>query len=116
MRWFVLSGFMLLSWLAASAGPASAEAAPPEPPRQPNGLALTPPMGWNSWNHFGCEISEQTIRAAADAMAHSGMKQAGYEYVVIDDCWQGPRDAGGNITADAARFPSGIKALADYIH
>ncbi|AIF47330.1 glycoside hydrolase family 27 protein [Dyella japonica] len=116
MRWFVLSGFLLLSWLAAGISPIRAEAAPPEPPRQPNGLALVPPMGWNSWNHFGCDISEKTIRAAADAMVRTGMKQAGYAYVVIDDCWQGERDGEGNITADPARFPSGIKALADYVH
>ncbi|MBD8881157.1 alpha-galactosidase [Rhodanobacter sp. 7MK24] len=116
MRWLVMSGFMLLSWFACVGSPAYAGGQPPQPPRQPNGLALTPPMGWNSWNHFGCNIDERTIRAAADAMASSGMKDAGYQYVVIDDCWHGPRDAEGNITADAGRFPSGIKALADYIH
>ncbi len=116
MRCLILSGFVALSWFAAAASPACAQAAPPQPPRQSNGLALTPPMGWNSWNHFGCDISEQTIRAAADAMVSSGMKDAGYQYVVIDDCWHGPRDAEGNITADPKRFPSGIKALADYVH
>jgi alpha-galactosidase len=81
-----------------------------------NGLALTPPMGWNSWNKFGCQINEQLIRETADAMVSSGMKDAGYEYIVIDDCWQVARDAQGNILADAKAFPSGIKALADYIH
>jgi len=116
MRRLVLAGFVLLSWLAGATVPVLAGAAPPEPPRQPNGLALTPPMGWNSWNHFGCHIDEKVIRAAADAMVSSGMKQAGYQYVVIDDCWQGQRDADGNIQPDPARFPSGIKALADYIH
>jgi len=85
-------------------------------PLPPNGLALTPPMGWNSWNKYGCDISEATIRKQADAMVASGMKQAGYAYVVIDDCWHGERDATGNIHADALRFPSGIKALADYVH
>jgi len=79
-------------------------------------LAPTPPMGWNSWNHFGCDIDEAKIRGAADAMVASGMKDAGYQYVVIDDCWQVSRDAQGNIVADAQKFPSGIKALADYIH
>jgi len=73
-------------------------------------------MGWNSWNKFACNISEQTVRATADAMVSSGMKDAGYEYVVIDDCWHGQRDANGFITADPVKFPSGIKALADYIH
>lgn len=82
----------------------------------PNGLALTPPMGWNSWNKFACHVNEKLIRAAADAMVSSGMKAAGYSYVVIDDCWQGARDAAGNIQPDAAKFPSGMKALGDYIH
>jgi alpha-galactosidase len=82
----------------------------------PNGLALTPPMGWNSWNKFACKVSEKIIRAQADAMAASGMRDAGYRYIVIDDCWQGTRDKSGNIQADVERFPSGIKALADYVH
>jgi alpha-galactosidase len=81
-----------------------------------NGLALTPPMGWNSWNKFGCNVSEDMIKGMADAMVGSGMKDAGYQYVVIDDCWQVSRDPQGNIVADAQRFPSGIKALADYVH
>ena len=82
----------------------------------PNGIALTPPMGWNSWNKFGCEVNEKVIRGAADAMASSGMRDAGYRYIVIDDCWQGARDKHGNIQPDAKRFPSGIKKLADYVH
>ena len=84
--------------------------------KAPNGLALTPPMGWNSWNKFACDVNEKIVRATADAMVRSGMRDAGYQYVVIDDCWQGPRDANGIITADTQRFPSGIKALADYVH
>jgi alpha-galactosidase len=83
---------------------------------QDRGLAGTPPMGWNSWNKFGCNVSESMIRQMADAMAKSGMKNAGYQYVVIDDCWQVERDKSGNIVADAERFPGGIKALADYVH
>jgi alpha-galactosidase len=79
-------------------------------------LARTPPMGWNSWNKFACNVSEQLIRDTADAMVSSGMQAAGYEYVVIDDCWQVARDSNGNILADPQRFPSGIKALADYVH
>ena len=73
-------------------------------------------MGWNSWNKFGCNVSEDLIRQMADAMVKSGMKDAGYQYVVIDDCWQVERDASGNIVPDAKHFPSGIKALADYVH
>ena len=84
--------------------------------KAPNGLALTPPMGWNSWNKFACNVNEQIVRDSADAMVSSGMRDAGYVYVVIDDCWHGSRDANGFITADAQRFPSGIKAVADYIH
>lgn len=81
-----------------------------------NGLALTPPMGWNSWNKFGCDVSEDLIKGAADALISSGMKDAGYQYIVIDDCWQVARDAEGNIVVDPDRFPSGMKALADYVH
>src|SRR6201984_3917936 len=80
------------------------------------GLALTPAMGWNSWNKFACNVSEDLIKGMADAMVQSGMKDAGYQYVVIDDCWQVSRDKQGNIVADPQRFPSGIKALADYGH
>ncbi len=83
---------------------------------QDNVLAATPPMGWNSWNKFGCNVSEDLVRQIADAMASSGMKDAGFQYVVIDDCWQVSRDKDGNIIADSQKFPSGIKALADYIH
>jgi alpha-galactosidase len=79
-------------------------------------LALTPQMGWNSWNKFQGQVSEVLIREIADAMATNGMKKAGYRYVNIDDLWQGERDANGNIQADPERFPSGIKALADYVH
>jgi len=81
-----------------------------------DGLALTPPMGWNSWNKFGCDVSEKLIKGAADAMVASGMKEAGYRYVVIDDCWQVSRDAAGRIVVDPERFPSGMKAVADYVH
>ena len=82
-----------------------------------NGLAKTPPMGWNSWNKFSCKgLNEKVVRETADTMVSSGMKDAGYQYVILDDCWQTGRDASGNIVADAERFPSGIKALADYVH
>jgi len=79
-------------------------------------LALTPPMGWNSWNKFGSTVNEELIRQTADAMVSSGMKDAGYEYINIDDTWQGQRDSQGFIHPDPKRFPSGMKALADYVH
>ncbi|HZT68462.1 MAG TPA: glycoside hydrolase family 27 protein, partial [Terriglobia bacterium] len=77
-------------------------------------LAATPPMGWNSWNHFGCKVTDAIVREQARAMATNGMKAAGYEYVNIDDCWQGQRDAKGFIHPNS-RFPD-MKALGDYIH
>jgi alpha-galactosidase len=79
-------------------------------------LAPTPPMGWNSWNKFACNVNEKLIRETADAMVSSGLKDAGYEYINIDDCWHGERDSLGFITSDKVNFPSGIKSLADYIH
>ncbi len=80
-------------------------------------LAKTPPMGWNSWNYFQCEkINENVIMETADAMVSSGMKDAGYEYIVIDDCWQVGRDKNGKIIVDQKKFPHGMKFLADYIH
>ncbi len=79
-------------------------------------LALTPPMGWNSWNTFACDIDEKLIRETADKLVSSGMRDAGYIYLNIDDCWHGERDSKGFIHPDPARFPSGIKALADYVH
>jgi alpha-galactosidase len=110
----------LVLWLALAANlcavPALAETTQEVVNKAPNGLALTPPMGWNSWNKFQCNVNEQVVRDTADAMVSSGMRDAGYQYVVVDDCWAGPRDANGFITADPQRFPSGIKALADYVH
>ena len=77
-------------------------------------VAATPPMGWNSWNHFHCKVTAADVRAAADAVATNGMKDAGYVYVNIDDCWQGVRDSSGMIQANE-RFGD-MKALADYVH
>ncbi len=93
---------------------AGASAQQSNPPSK--NLALTPPMGWNSWNKFACNVNEDMIRSMADAMVKSGMKDAGYQYVNIDDCWQVSRDANGNIVPDPERFPHGMKALGDYIH
>ena len=83
--------------------------------KTPN-LALTPPMGWNSWNKFACDINEKVIKEMADAMASNGMSKLGYEYIVIDDCWQVARKTDGTIIVDSVKFPSGIKSLADYVH
>lgn len=80
------------------------------------GLADTPPMGWNSWNKFACNINEKLIREIADAMVETGLRDMGYVYLNLDDCWHGQRDSLGFIQADPEKFPSGMKALADYVH
>lgn len=83
--------------------------------RQQTGFC--PPMGWNSWNTFTWDINEELIRQVADVFVAEGYKDAGYEYIVIDDCWSlRERDAEGKLVADPAKFPGGMKALADYIH
>lgn len=79
-------------------------------------LAKTPPMGWNSWNTFGKDISDSLIRETADAFIDQGLKDAGYEYVVIDDCWSKMQREDGRLVADPVKFPGGMKALADYVH
>lgn len=79
-------------------------------------LAPAPPMGWMTWNYFGVQINERVIREMADSMVASGMVKAGYQYIMIDDGWQGGRDNKNNIIPDPQKFPSGIKALADYLH
>jgi len=81
-----------------------------------NGLALKPPMGWNTWNTFACNINEASIKSVADSIVSMGLKDVGYEYIVVDDCWQKSRGTDSVIVADITKFPSGIKALADYIH
>jgi len=100
---------LVLFAVILAAGQASAQ-------NQRDSLAQTPPMGWNSWNKFACNVSEDLIKSVADAMATDGMREAGYQYVVIDDCWQVSRDENGFIVADPRRFPSGMKPLADYVH
>ncbi len=108
----------VLHLLAATAAALSlSTAVPPAAVAAPGSPAVTPPLGWNSWNSFGCNVSESTIHQAADAMVSSGMRDAGYQYVVVDDCWFDPqRDAQGNLRGNASKFPSGMKALGDYIH
>lgn len=81
-------------------------------------LAATPPMGWNSWNQVRCfDLNEDVVKKAADALVRLGLNELGYQYVVVDDCWQAPtRDENGALQAHPDRFPSGLKALADYVH
>jgi alpha-galactosidase len=94
----------------AALAPAAAQA-------EDNGLALTPPMGWNDWYSSYCAVDAQLVEQTAQAMASNGMEAAGYQYVNIDDCWMAPsRDSAGNLVADPVRFPQGIKAIADYVH
>jgi len=81
------------------------------------GLAMTPPMGWNSWNTFETHIDEALIKETAEALIESGMQDAGYKYIVIDDGWEAmSRDSLGNLIPDPSRFPWGMKALGDYLH
>ncbi|GAA2513007.1 glycoside hydrolase family 27 protein [Winogradskya humida] len=106
----------LLTGLLLAAGTVTAGFAPAAQALD-NGVGRTPPMGWNSWNTFGCNISESLIRQMADSMVSTGMRDAGYQYVVVDDCWFNPnRDSAGNLQGDPTRFPSGMKALGDYLH
>jgi alpha-galactosidase len=101
--------------LAAAAIVMTTSASAPQHAQPP--LAEKPPMGWSSWNAFGCAIDEKLIREVADAMVASGMAAAGYEYVNVDDCWMAPeRATDGRLQADPVRFPSGMAALADYVH
>jgi alpha-galactosidase len=82
-----------------------------------NGVAGTPPMGWNDWYSSFCGVNAQLVEQTAQTMVNDGMKAAGYDYVNIDDCWMAPnRDSAGNLVADPTRFPGGIKPVADYVH
>jgi alpha-galactosidase len=82
-----------------------------------NGIPLVPAMGWSSWNTFRCDISSALVLDVADAMVSSGLREAGYLYVSIDDCWMlHERDASGHLVVDAAKFPEGMKWLGDEIH
>ena len=85
--------------------------------QDPGQIAATPPMGWNSWNCFRGDINEAKIKAMADAMVKSGMQDAGYQYIIIDDGWASKqRDSEGHIIPDPNKFPNGIKTVADYVH
>ena len=108
---------MLIALATLAGCRAAVRAGSPSNAAARTGLAPTPPMGWNSWNKFGCRIDENLIKETADAIVSSGMKDAGYRYVNIDDCWEAPqRDANGNLATDPQRFPHGMKWLADYVH
>jgi alpha-galactosidase len=108
-------------WLAAAllvaVAPLAAVLPAPSALALGNGLALTPPMGWNDWNAYGCNVSEQLVEQTALAMHNDGLQAAGYQYVNIDDCWMSSsRDASGNLAANPAKFPDGIAAVASYVH
>ena len=81
-----------------------------------NGLGLTPQMGWNTWNKFACNINEQLIKETIDQFISSGLVDAGYKYINLDDCWQKSRSEDGTIQADPETFPSGISNLVEYAH
>lgn len=104
--------------VSAQAVPAAA----PDPAPASSGheqLALTPPMGFNNWNSTHCrdEFNESMVKGIADLFVERGLKDAGYEYVNLDDCWALPeRDADGRLVPDPKRFPNGIEAVADYVH
>ncbi|MFD6186796.1 hypothetical protein [Streptomyces goshikiensis] len=98
--------------LVAVAAPQARAAVSPS-----DGLALTPPMGWNDWNTFGCDVSERLVKETADVIVTGGLKDTGYEYVNIDDCWMMPdRDPQGRLVPNPQTFPNGIKGVADYVH
>ncbi|MFI9246502.1 NPCBM/NEW2 domain-containing protein [Streptomyces sp. NPDC053086] len=114
------AGLLCAAGLAAPAlaAPAATPAAPTAPARA-DGLALTPPMGFNNWNSTHCraEFNEDMVKGIADLFVTKGLKDAGYQYVNLDDCWALPdRDANGKLVPDPVRFPGGIKAVADYVH
>lgn len=111
------TGLAVPALAAPAAAPASPTSAPA--PTLADGLALTPPMGFNNWNSTHCraEFNESMVKGIADLFVEKGLKDAGYRYVNLDDCWALPsRDADGKLVADPARFPDGIKAVADYVH
>jgi alpha-galactosidase len=115
-----LTGSLVLLLAAAAAvfastGPGAQASAPA--PALANNLALTPPMGWNDWNAYGCNVSEALVKQTADRMVSSGLAAAGYQYVNIDDCWmQHSRDGSGNLQPDYGKFPDGISGTAAYVH
>jgi alpha-galactosidase len=114
----LLCGALAFALAVAVATPARGDTATPSASQSADAqVAATPPMGWNDWYTFFCNINEQLIKQTADAMVSSGMRDAGYNYVNLDDCWlDHNRDADGNLQADPTKFPDGMKDLADYVH
>jgi len=107
---------LLVTFCVVLSGCVSTQSYKPDSPKYAH-LAMTPPMGWNSWNFFAKEIDEAKIKAVADAMVSSGMRDAGYEYLVLDDAWMAAeRDKNGALQADPVKFPKGMKEIGDYIH
>jgi alpha-galactosidase len=114
-RWLIRLAVVLLA-LSATAWFADVRSAPPAQALA-NNLALTPPMGWNDWNAYGCNVSETLVKQTADKIVSSGLAGAGYQYVNIDDCWmQHNRDGSGNLQPDYGKFPDGISGTASYVH
>nr|WP_208618245.1 NPCBM/NEW2 domain-containing protein [Streptomyces antibioticus] len=117
-----VAGALTAGLLCAAGLAAPALAAPAETPAAPalaDGLALTPPMGFNNWNSTHCraDFNASMVKGIADLFVEKGLKDAGYQYVNLDDCWALPdRDANGKLVPDPVRFPDGIKAVADYVH
>jgi alpha-galactosidase len=117
LRTIAAALLLLVPAAVAAAPPAAGAVTPSTVDLRAETLVPTPPMGFNDWNAFGCEVDEQLIRETADAMVDSGLAAAGYSYVNIDDCWsEKARDAEGRLVPDPVKFPGGIKALADYVH
>ncbi len=102
--------------IIAASFSADAQPKPQDYGKKAEGVALTPPMGWNSYNKFGCGVTEELVRQTADALVETGLAAAGYVYLNLDDGWHGTRDSLGFISADPEKFPSGMKAVADYVH
>ncbi|MFL6077926.1 MAG: NPCBM/NEW2 domain-containing protein [Mycobacteriales bacterium] len=117
MRRALLIVLMVVAGLVPATGWAAARPAAEPAPTSAPAPAPTPPMGWNDWYAFFCDLDESLVEQTADAIVSSGMKAAGYRYVNLDDCWAShDRDAAGNLQADPVKFPHGIKAVADYVH
>ena len=112
-----LAGLLAAGLTVATSQGATAQPAAPQEAAPAAPVAATPPMGWNDWYAFQCNLNEPLIEQTADTMVSSGMQAAGYQYVNLDDCWLSHnRDANGNLQADPVKFPHGIKAVADYVH
>ena len=112
VSFFFLLGTLALPWLSQYGLAQSS----PQKSAAMSRLAPAPPMGWASWNHYFCDYDEKTIREQADALVSTGMRDAGYKYVIIQECIAPRRNTKGNLVVDSARFPSGIRELAAYIH